>query len=112
MPGGPYVVFLLAASLIKQGIGIGPLLAFVTAKVLLSPIRLFTREVPFLGWPFTLARLLPSIVFPPHYWHHWAALVYDFFPLGQLEETALLLCRRLCLCPKLLEPRHYDRLID
>ena len=44
MPGGPYVVFPIAASLLKQGVGVGPLLAFITAKALLSPTRLFTWE--------------------------------------------------------------------
>lgn len=65
MPGGPYVVFPIAASLFKQGVGVGPLLAFITAKALLSPTRLFSWEVPFLGWPFTAARAIPSLLFPP-----------------------------------------------
>ena len=65
MPGGPYVVFPIAASLIKQGVAVGPLLAFITAKTLLSPTRLLIWEIPFLGWPFTAARFLPSILFPP-----------------------------------------------
>jgi uncharacterized membrane protein YraQ (UPF0718 family) len=65
MPGGPYVVFPIAASLLKQGVAVGPLLAFITAKSLLSPTRLFTWEVPFLGWPFVAARAIPSLLFPP-----------------------------------------------
>ncbi len=65
MPGGPYVVFPIAASLLKQGVAVGPLLAFITAKALLSPTRLFTWEVPFLGWPFVAARAIPSLLFPP-----------------------------------------------
>ena len=65
MPGGPYVVFPVAAALMKQGVAVGPLLAFITAKTLLSPTRLFTWEIPFLGWPFTAARALPSLIFPP-----------------------------------------------
>jgi uncharacterized membrane protein YraQ (UPF0718 family) len=65
MPGGPYVVFPIAASLLKQGVAVGPLLAFITAKTLLSPTRMFTWEIPFLGWPFTAARALPSILLPP-----------------------------------------------
>ncbi len=65
MPGGPYVVFPLTASLLREGIGVGPLLTFITAKLLLSPIRLFTWEVPFLGWAFVAARTIPSLFLPP-----------------------------------------------
>ncbi|MDE2485271.1 MAG: permease [candidate division NC10 bacterium] len=65
MPGGPYVVFPVAASLLREGVGVGPLLTFITAKSLLSPIRLFTWEVPFLGWAFVTARTVPSLFLPP-----------------------------------------------
>jgi uncharacterized membrane protein YraQ (UPF0718 family) len=65
MPGGPYVVFPIAASLFKQGVGVGPLITFITAKSLLSPTRLFSWEVPFLGWPFVAARAIPSLILPP-----------------------------------------------
>jgi len=64
MPGGPYVVFPIAASLFKQGVGVGPLITFITAKSLLSPTRLFSWEVPFLGWPLTAARAIPSLILP------------------------------------------------
>lgn len=65
MPGGPYVVFPLAASLFKQGVEVGPLIAFITAKSLLSPTRLFAWEIPFLGWPLAVARAIPSFILPP-----------------------------------------------
>jgi uncharacterized membrane protein YraQ (UPF0718 family) len=65
MPGGPYVVFPIAASLFKQGVGVGPLITFITAKSLLSPTRLFSWEAPFLGWPFAAARAIPSLILPP-----------------------------------------------
>ena len=65
MPGGPYVVFPIAASLFKQGVGVGPLITFITAKSLLSPTRLFSWEAPFLGWPFAAARAIPSFILPP-----------------------------------------------
>jgi len=65
MPGGPYVVFPIAASLFNQGVGVGPLVTFITAKSLLSPTRLFSWEVPFLGWPFVAARAIPSFLLPP-----------------------------------------------
>lgn len=65
MPGGPYVVFPIAASLFNQGVGVGPLVTFITAKSLLSPTRLFSWEAPFLGWPFAAARAIPSFILPP-----------------------------------------------
>src|SRR5262245_20394207 len=65
MPGGPYVVFPIAASLFNQGVGVGPLVTFITAKSLLSPTRLFSWEAPFLGWPFAAARAIPSFLLPP-----------------------------------------------
>ena len=65
MPGGPYVVFPIAASLFNQGVGVGPLVTFITAKSLLSPTRLFSWEAPFMGWPFAAARAIPSFLLPP-----------------------------------------------
>ena len=65
MPGGPYVVFPIAASLLNQGVAVGPLITFITAKALLSPTRLFSWEAPFLGWPFAAARAIPSLLLPP-----------------------------------------------
>lgn len=65
MPGGPYVVFPIAASLFHQGVAVGPLITFITAKALLSPTRLFSWEAPFLGWPFAAARAIPSLFLPP-----------------------------------------------
>jgi len=65
MPGGPYVVFPIAASLLNQGVGVGPLVTFITAKSLLSPTRLFSWEAPFMGWPFAAARAIPSFLLPP-----------------------------------------------
>jgi uncharacterized protein len=65
MPGGPYLVFPVAANLLRSGVAPGPLIALLTAKTLLSPIRMLTYEAPLLGWPVTLARLLPGVFLPP-----------------------------------------------
>jgi uncharacterized protein len=65
MPGGPYLLFPLAANLLRQGVPAGPLIALLTAKILLSPIRMVTYEAPSLGWPMTLARFIPSLLLPP-----------------------------------------------
>ena len=65
LPGGPYVVFPIAADLYRNGAAAGPLIALISAKMLVSPIRTLTYEVPLLGWPLTLARLLPALLLPP-----------------------------------------------
>lgn len=65
MPGGPYLVFPVAANLLRSGVAPGALIALLTAKTLLSPIRMLTYEAPLLGWPVTLARLLPGVFLPP-----------------------------------------------
>ena len=65
LPGGPYVVFPIAADLYRNGAAAGPLITLISAKMLVSPIRTVTYEVPLLGWPLTLARLVPSLALPP-----------------------------------------------
>jgi uncharacterized membrane protein YraQ (UPF0718 family) len=65
LPGGPYLLFPLVANLMRQGAAPGPLIALLTAKVLLSPIRMVSYEAPLLGWPMTLARVVPSLLLPP-----------------------------------------------
>ena len=65
IPGGPYLLFPIAASLFKSGAAPGALITLITAKTLVSPIRMLTYEAPLLGWPFTIARCLPAILLPP-----------------------------------------------
>jgi uncharacterized protein len=65
IPGGPYVVFPLAGRLVQHGVAPGAIITFITAKTLLSPIRMFTYEAPLLGWPITLARFIPAVLLPP-----------------------------------------------
>jgi uncharacterized protein len=65
MPGGPYVFFPVAANLFKNGAAAGPLIALLTAKTLVSPVRTLTYEAPLLGWPLTLARFVPGVLLPP-----------------------------------------------
>ncbi len=65
IPGGPYVVFPIAANLYRHGAAAGPLITLISAKMLVSPIRTLTYEVPLLGWPLTLARVLPALLLPP-----------------------------------------------
>ena len=65
MPGGPYVFFPIAANLLRAGAAPGALITLLTAKTLVSPIRMLTYEAPLLGWPLTLARFLPGVLLPP-----------------------------------------------
>jgi uncharacterized membrane protein YraQ (UPF0718 family) len=65
LPGGPYMLFPIAANLIRTGAEPGPVIALLTAKTLVSPIRMFTYEAPLLGWPITLARFIPGVLLPP-----------------------------------------------
>jgi uncharacterized membrane protein YraQ (UPF0718 family) len=65
IPGGPYVLFPIAANLFRQGAAPAPLITLLTAKTLVSPIRMLTYEAPLLGWPLTLARFIPGVLLPP-----------------------------------------------
>lgn len=65
LPGGPYLFFPLAAMLLQKGAGPGLVIAMISAKTLVSPIRMFTYEAPLMGWPLTLARVAPAILLPP-----------------------------------------------
>ena len=65
IPGGPYLLFPIAAGLWKAGAAPGALIALITAKTLVSPIRMLTYEAPLLGWRLTLARCVPALFLPP-----------------------------------------------
>ncbi|MGQ0666994.1 MAG: permease [Nitrospiraceae bacterium] len=65
IPGGPYLLFPIAANLLKTGAAPGALIALITAKTLVGPIRMLTYEAPLLGWPLTLARCVPALFVPP-----------------------------------------------
>jgi uncharacterized membrane protein YraQ (UPF0718 family) len=65
IPGGPYLLFPLAASLWKTGVPPGALIALITAKTLVSPVRILTYEAPLLGWRLTIARCVPALLIPP-----------------------------------------------
>ncbi|HJU12429.1 MAG TPA: permease [Candidatus Binataceae bacterium] len=65
IPGGPYLVFPVLAGLFQKGAAPGPLITLITAKTLVSPVRMLTYEAPLLGWPLTLARFVPGVLLPP-----------------------------------------------
>jgi uncharacterized membrane protein YraQ (UPF0718 family) len=63
LPGGPYVVFPLIATLFGSGAGMGPTLAMITSWAALAVLSV-SFELPFLGWRFTLIRLGLGFVVP------------------------------------------------
>ena len=64
IPGGPYVYYPIAASLLGSGAGVGVLVAFVTAKNLWSVSRL-PYEFALLGSYLTLFRYGLTFIIPP-----------------------------------------------
>jgi len=63
-PGGPMTHFPVIASLYKVGVGVGPLLAYLTAWSLLGMQRIIMWEIPFLGPKVVLVRFSISLLFP------------------------------------------------
>ncbi|RMF26614.1 MAG: hypothetical protein D6759_19345 [Chloroflexi bacterium] len=63
LPGGPYVVFPLIATLYGAGAGLGPAVTLVTAWAMVGLLRL-SFEIPFMGWRFTAVRWGMGLVVP------------------------------------------------
>ena len=63
-PGGPMTHFPIIAALFKMGVGIGPLVSYLTAWSLFSLQRIVMWELPFLGVRIVMIRVLSSILFP------------------------------------------------
>lgn len=63
IPGGPYVYYPIAVSLLHAGADIGSIVTFVVAKNIWSVTRL-PLEFAFLGTSITLTRYLITLVFP------------------------------------------------
>lgn len=63
LPGGPYVVFPLIASLYQAGAGIGPTLTVITSWASLALLSV-SFELPFLGWRFSALRLSIGLAIP------------------------------------------------
>jgi uncharacterized membrane protein YraQ (UPF0718 family) len=64
IPGGPYVYYPIAGSLLTSGAGLGTLVAFITAKNLWSVSRL-PYEFALLGPELTITRYLLTLIVPP-----------------------------------------------
>lgn len=63
-PGGPMLHFPIVASLFRQGVSIGPLVAYLTAWSLLGFQRIIMWELPFLGVEVVTVRVVASLFFP------------------------------------------------
>ncbi len=63
-PGGPMTHFPIIASLFKVGVGIGPLISYLTAWSLFGMQRIIMWEIPFLGPKVVLVRVAVSCFFP------------------------------------------------
>jgi len=63
LPGGPYVVFPLIATLYGAGAGLGPAVTLTTAWAMVGLLRL-SFEIPFMGWRFTAVRWGMGLVVP------------------------------------------------
>ena len=64
LPGGPFTVYPLGASLYLSGAGIGPVVAFVTSWTTLGIYRAVIWETPFFGLDFVWLRTLTSLPLP------------------------------------------------
>jgi len=63
-PGGPMTHFPVIASLFKMGVGVGPLVAYLTAWSLFGLQRVIMWEIPFLGPKVVAIRIAVSFLFP------------------------------------------------
>lgn len=63
-PGGPMTHFPIVASLFKVGVGVGPLVSYLTAWSLFGLQRVIMWEIPFLGAKLVAVRVVVSFFFP------------------------------------------------
>jgi uncharacterized membrane protein YraQ (UPF0718 family) len=63
-PGGPMTHFPVIASLFKMGVGVGPLVAYLSAWSLFGLQRVIMWELPFLGPKVVALRFAVSFLFP------------------------------------------------
>jgi len=63
-PGGPMTHFPVIASLYKMGVGVGPMVAYLSAWSLFGLQRIIMWEIPFLGPKVVAIRVAVSFLFP------------------------------------------------
>ena len=77
MPGAPYAILPVAGSLLEAGAGIGPIMAMVLSAGIGVAITRIPLEVAFVGWKFSVLRILVCILVPlicgafAKYLAHW-----------------------------------------
>ncbi len=65
VPAGGIIAFPLALAMLKVGVGLPQLIAFLTAWSVFAIHRVFVFEIPFLGPGFAALRLASSVVLAP-----------------------------------------------
>ncbi len=63
LPGGPYVVFPIIATLYEAGAGLAPLITLITSWSTQSLLTI-SFELPFMGWRFSLIRWSLGLFIP------------------------------------------------
>jgi len=63
-PGGPMTHFPVIASLYKMAVGVGPMVAYLSAWSLFGLQRIIMWEIPFLGPKVVAIRVAVSFLFP------------------------------------------------
>lgn len=65
VPAGGMIAFPLALALLKVGVGLPQLIAFLTAWSVFAIHRVIAFEIPFLGIQFAALRLASSVILAP-----------------------------------------------
>ena len=65
IPGGPYVWLPVIAAIYRAGAGVGPVVALIVGRGLLSLQMLLVWQIPFLGMEITMARFAACLLLPP-----------------------------------------------
>ncbi len=63
LPGGPYAVFPIIATLYAAGAGIGPAITMIVSWTMLGLVSV-SFELSFMGWRFTAVRWSLGLIFP------------------------------------------------
>lgn len=63
--GNPYVWLPVVASVYRAGAGVGPIMALLTARAILSLQMLIVWQIPFFGMELPLARFIVCLFIPP-----------------------------------------------
>jgi uncharacterized membrane protein YraQ (UPF0718 family) len=65
VPGGPMITFPIVVALVKMGVAIPSVIAFLTAWGTYAMHRVIIFELPLIGWRFVVVRWIASLIAPP-----------------------------------------------